>query len=187
MKYSCCLCLHVAIVCVHWFFPTHHSFLLVENIHILIINLAKNIPRRKNCKKFLWIFIELFCLIQYEKIFSQHTQKIEQETFLTSYYIHVSLYRTLRSDNLWMSYQWLHVQERGDDDVGGQAVPNQADLPQSAGPVCKSTKETVWSFRETCVSLDNSLEASFKPIKFYINLFKMISLLAHCGCWLLYH
>lgn len=61
MKYSCCLCLHVAIVCVHWFFPTHHSFLLVENIHILIINLAKNIPRRKNCKKFLlnfhWIIL----------------------------------------------------------------------------------------------------------------------------------
>lgn len=49
------------------------------------------------------------------------------------------IYRTFWSDNLWMSYQWLHVQERGDDDVGSQALTNQADLPQSVGPVRKST------------------------------------------------
>lgn len=62
------------------------------------------------------------------------------------------VYRTFRSDNLWMSYQWLHVQERGDDDVGGQAVTNQADLPQSVGPVCKSTKDTFWSYGKTCLT-----------------------------------
>lgn len=62
------------------------------------------------------------------------------------------IYRTFWSDNLWMSYQWLHVQERGDDDVGSQAVTNQADLPQSVGPVCKSTKDTFWSYEKTCLT-----------------------------------
>lgn len=62
------------------------------------------------------------------------------------------IYRTFWSDNLWMSYQWLHVQERGDDDVGGQALTNQADLPQSVGPVRKSTKDKFWSYGKTCLT-----------------------------------
>lgn len=50
-----------------------------------------------------------------------------------------------------------------------------------------SQQKRQFGVSERHVSLDNSLEASFKPVKFYVNLFKMISLLVHCGCCRLYN
>ena len=41
--------------------------------------------------------------------------------------------------NIRVPHQWLYLQEWRNDDVGGQAVSYQADIPEPPGPVCKST------------------------------------------------